>query len=174
MPSDGLSGNYMIFQLTGIIIANTCSYSWGLTKNLVHVWYPGLCSAPWLLCEWSHKKWALFPSWLFWLLSAYQHNIEHVWRWRCTQKHAHTGSSVSQIQVIAVVILLQQAVKGWLIDGRNTSSFKRKKTILDFPPIPTYYEIVMPIAVTLLSPPFLSVCLRQHLLWTALKRGVGD
>lgn len=47
---------------------------------------------------------------------------------------------------------------------------QKKKNILDFPPVPTYHEIVMLIAVTLLS--FLSVCLMQHLLWTALEKGI--
>lgn len=48
----------------------------------------------------------------------------------------------------------------------------QKKDIPALLPIPTYWETEMLTAVTLLSAPFLSVCIQQQLLWTTLKKRI--
>lgn len=64
------------------------------------------------------------------------------------------------------------AITGWerMVDRGKEYIIIQKKNSPAFPPIPAYPDIIMLTAATLLSSPFLSVCIWQQLLWTTLKR----
>lgn len=129
----------------------------------------------WLVC--GHVRYRLsFLSDNFDCCSTFQHDIKHVWV--TVQEHAHKTTHMLTNLMDRVNGNGYSAMMDWegmVSRGRDCITgyiTVQKKNIPALPPIPTYCETVMLTAVTLLSSPFLSVCIQQQLLWTTLKRGI--
>lgn len=124
----------------------------------------------------GHKGYGLFfLSDSFDYCSTFHCNIKHVWV--MVQEYAHKNTHMLTSLTDRAYGSGYSAMTGWervVERGRDWREYitTRKKNIPALPAIPTYCETVMLSAVTLLSSPFLSVCIQQQLLWTTLKRGI--